>query len=88
MTIYAIFLCMQMGCRPVAPPSYVDGAYIPAKIYGSLADCQLAMLQWYGGGWQGKHPKLDSQGRLLFNPPQASIWYECLSRRIEVWQHR
>jgi hypothetical protein len=81
MLIYAIFLCMQatQSCDIQSSFTDLDGSSTPA-VYRSLADCESAIVQRVPGG-AGK----PDHGRFYWDTDK-SIWYECLSRRVDTWE--
>lgn len=89
MTIWAIFVCMQIVgrpsgagmCDPVSHATYFDGIYEPAMAYRSLAQCQNAMVIQYSQGIPIA-TAIDSSGRMIVAPGE---WYACLHRRARTW---
>lgn len=91
MTIWAIFVCMQVVGRPrgtgmcnaVSHATYFEGIYEPAMAYRSLAQCQNAMVIEYAQGIPAA-TAIDSSGRMVVAPGE---WFACLRMRVPTWSH-
>lgn len=80
MTIYAIFLCMQISgaCQQVEAGRYALGDWLPGTTYESIEDCRYEIHQRYAPGVAP-----DKQWRFKI---ASGTWYVCLERHVNTWE--
>ena len=80
MTVYAIFLCMQLSgdCQQVEAGRYSLGDWLPGTIYASIEDCRYAIHQKYA-----PNVAPDRQWRFKI---RGDMWYVCLGRQVNAWE--